>query len=108
MSTYDFRFHPDARRELDGAATWYDQELQGLSEELFDAVDDAISRITENPFACQSYDDPAVDTDVRRFVLTRFPYTIIYTVEPAIITVVAVAHTKKVPGYWKGRVLNGT
>lgn len=39
----------------------------------------------------------------RRFPLRRFPYTIIYQVEPEEVRVIALAHQSRRPGYWRGR-----
>ncbi len=40
----------------------------------------------------------------RRFVLQRFPFSIVYLDEPDVLNVVAVAHNKPKPGYWKQRL----
>jgi len=42
--------------------------------------------------------------EARRRVLRRFPYSIVFLLEPAEIVIVAVAHHKRRPGYWIGRV----
>lgn len=53
MSARGFRFHPSAREELDVAGEWYDEQLAGLSLDLFDAVEEAIELIVERPLAWQ-------------------------------------------------------
>jgi toxin ParE1/3/4 len=40
----------------------------------------------------------------RRFVLHRFPFSITYLDDPDVLSVIAVAHGKRTPGYWKQRV----
>jgi plasmid stabilization system protein ParE len=40
----------------------------------------------------------------RRFVLHRFPFAVIYLDDPDRVTIIAVAHSKRKPGYWKHRV----
>jgi toxin ParE1/3/4 len=40
----------------------------------------------------------------RRFVLRRFPFSIIYLDDPEVRSIVAVAHSKRKPGYWKVRL----
>ena len=59
-----------------------------------DAVEDAVDKILENPEAYQLVGD-----EVRHKLLMRFPYSLLYVVEPDRIRVVAVAHQKRRPGY---------
>jgi len=40
----------------------------------------------------------------QRFVLRRFPFSIIYLDDPDVLSIVAVAHSKRKPGYWKSRL----
>jgi len=47
---------------------------------------------------------PTYDHDTRRFLLRRFPYSVIYRVEPSRIVIVAIAHGRRRPGYWKERL----
>ena len=42
----------------------------------------------------------------RRFVMRRFPFTVIYRDREKLIEVVAVAHGRRKPGYWKKRIKN--
>ena len=46
---------------------------------------------------------PAHHHETRRFLLSRFAYEIVYRVYPEVILIVAVAHCKRRPGYWKTR-----
>jgi plasmid stabilization system protein ParE len=39
-----------------------------------------------------------------RFVVQQFPFSVIYLDDPDLITIVAIAHAKRKPGYWKGRI----
>lgn len=45
-----------------------------------------------------------VGDEVRHKLLIRFPYSILYVIEPDRIRVVAVAHQKRRPGYWSYRL----
>jgi plasmid stabilization system protein ParE len=40
----------------------------------------------------------------RRFVMRRFPFSVVYLDDPEFVTIVAVAHSKRRPGYWKDRL----
>jgi len=103
VTASSFRFHPAASDELESSGDWYDAQLLGLSFELFDEVDDAIHRIVERPEAWQRTDLVAGRT-IRRFVMRRFPFSVVYYVSDAVVCIVAIAHAKRKPGYWRARV----
>lgn len=94
------RFRPAARRELLEAAQWYLADGGPVVAEKFEwAVQRALDLLQFMPqLGRPSY--PAV----RTWALKRFPYTLVYSVEGELITVVAVAHQSREPGYWRGRV----
>lgn len=107
MSALGYRFHPAATEELDAAGEWYDAQLAGLSLEFFDAVDEAIGLIVERPAAWQR-EGVVASRDVHRFVMRRFPFSIVYYVVDDIVRIVAVAHAKLRPGYWRLRMRDAT
>ena len=45
-----------------------------------------------------------IEPDIRRFLLHRFPYSLIYGIEAHTIVVIAVAHDHRVTGYWSDRL----
>ena len=49
----------------------------------------------------------AVDTDLRRYVLRRFPFSLIYSLSSDVLRVEVVAHQSRRPGYWRSRVHRG-
>lgn len=92
--------HPEARAELREARRWY-YERSPLSAFAFaDEVDRAVSRIREAPNQF-----PLADHVTRRLVLRRFPFTVFYRARENEIVIVAVAHQKRRPGYWKQRAI---
>lgn len=50
--------------------------------------------------AVQHYENCVLHAPFRRCLLQKFPYAIIYSIEPDHIHIIAVAHTKRKPGYW--------
>lgn len=107
MSARSYRFHPSAREELDAAGERYDEELPRLSLELLDAVDDAIFQIVERPAAWQRAETLA-GREIRRFVMPRFPFAVFYYVVDDVVRIVAVAHARRKPGYWRSRLRKGS
>ena len=94
------RVLPDAEAELLSAAMWYEDKCPGLGVELVAAVDRAFESILENPEACPSW---RASPQYRIWPLKRFPYLLVFRVDSAMVQVVAVAHAKRQPGYWRDR-----
>jgi toxin ParE1/3/4 len=93
------RFTPEADSELEEACQWYAHQRDDLDLEFMQSVDDALSRVVASP---QQY--PTVYRTLRRCVVRRFPFAILYTVSADEIEVVAVFHSRRNPRRWKSRV----
>lgn len=91
-------FHSDADAEIRDAAQYYEDRSTGLGSELLGEVERALDLIARNPEACQR-----VAKRARRRTLWRFPYNLIYAVYPDRIRIVAFAHQKRRPFYWRKR-----
>jgi plasmid stabilization system protein ParE len=94
-----YRVHPEAWLEIEAADDWYLQRSPEASASFLAAIYDAFGSISEAP---QRW--PRYLYRTRRFVLHRFPFSVIYLDKPSVVNVVAVAHSKRKPGYWKRRV----
>ena len=92
-------YHPEAKAEMQSSGIWYDGKVDGLGLEFLLEVRDAESRILQNPELW-----PIYEAGTRRYVMQRFPFAVIYLVSEKRIQIVAVAHCKRRPGYWKDRV----
>jgi len=98
VSLKAIRFHPEARHELRAAVLFYEGEARGLGRDLLQEVRAALGRLAEWP-ASGTRDG----SDVRRVVLGRFPFTVVYQVQGDALEIVAVMHQRQRPGYWKDR-----
>ena len=92
-------FHPNAEVEVTEAARYYEVRQSGLGKDLLGEVERALYQITKNPEASQR-----IGRKVRRKPLWRFPYNLIYAVYPDRIRIVAFAHQKRRPFYWRKRM----
>jgi plasmid stabilization system protein ParE len=92
-------FRPLAAQELDEAMAWYGKRKAGLDWEFKEAVEQMLARIVATPLRFS-----IVHGEVRRALLRRFPYAILYVPERNAIIVLAVFHTKRDPQQLKGRV----
>ena len=89
------RLHPRAEAEARAAYRWYAERNELVAEAFYLELDAAISRIAEAPHRW-----PRAIGPFRRFVLGRFPFSVIYLECPDCIDVVAVAHHRRRPAYW--------
>jgi toxin ParE1/3/4 len=94
-----YEFHPDAEEEFIEAAAYYEQNVSGLGERFAREVDQTIKQLLKYP----EIGSP-IDPNLRRIVLTRFPYYLIYSFTQDMLRIVAVAHMRRRPGYWRLRV----
>ena len=101
MSAKGIGLHEDALAEAQAAYDWYASQDPTAAEAFIDELDQAMERLIEFPNLGGSY-----SSKTRRYVMKRFPYTLIYRERPRIIEIVAVAHARRKPGYWKKRVTN--
>jgi len=92
-------FLPEAEEEFREAVRYYENEAPGVGLRFVAEVRRGVSFITENPFAAV-----AVGSGIRRKVLNHFPYSLLYAVVSELIVIVAVAHQKRRPRYWRGRI----
>ena len=82
-------------RDLAGGYAWYNGKRDGLGEEFLAAVNSAFDTIERFPdiFA-------RIHGEVRRAVVSRFPYAVFYSVETKRVVVLTVLHTARDPRIW--------
>jgi plasmid stabilization system protein ParE len=83
---------PEALAEVREACRWYDERVPGLGTEFARAVDAAISAAARNP---DGY--PVVEGEMRRVLLRRFPYSIVYGIDAPKLIVIACFHHRRDP-----------
>lgn len=92
--------HPEAEAEFEAAIKFYNGREDGLGDDLYDEVFATIDRIVEFPNSWPRYTHRT-----RRCLCNRFPYTVIYRHTDNEVTIYAVAHQSRKPGYWKKRLV---
>ena len=92
-------FHPLAEQELVDVASYYEEQNQGLGLDYLTEVEGAINLLMRYPAA-----GVVVRRFVRRLILPKFPYSLLYrVVDDDLIRILAIAHHKRKPVYWIGR-----
>ena len=98
------RFEDEADAEYRHAGHWYESRRVGLGVEFFDAVDAALRQIVDFPRAGAPVPRVPRDLPVRRLAVKHFPYHVIYLETSDGLRILAIAHDRRKPGYWKSRL----
>ena len=93
-----YTFHPEAETELTKAVDYYETCSRGLGEDFARQVSSTIKNIITFPTAWQIVDPP-----VRRCLVNRFPFGILYSTEDNAVYILAVMNLHRHPDYWKNR-----
>ncbi len=88
-----------AQSELDDAIDYYDEKRLGLGGELAEEVQQALERIKHYPEAWSP-----LSPRVRRCLVNRFPYSIIYELGGELLTIVAIQNHHQKPERWRSRI----
>jgi toxin ParE1/3/4 len=93
-----FAFHPEAKVEFLAAIDYYESVNDGLGFDFSIEISSTIQNIVDHPTAW-----PVLKDDVRRCLVNRFPYGVLYSVEENRIYILSVMHLHRDPDYWKER-----
>jgi toxin ParE1/3/4 len=97
------RFDPAAVAEARAARDWYNTASPGLGADFVSEMWRTIDQVRQWPALSSRLEVEGVSDEVRRAPLRRFPFGVIYLVRADALWVVAVAHARRRPGYWRGR-----
>jgi plasmid stabilization system protein ParE len=95
----NIRFLTLAQREVDDAVLWYDNQFESGGRGFLDELDRGVRLVKSYPRALTE-----IEPGIRRCLLARFPYALIYGMDQETIVVIAVAHLHQQPQYWAERV----
>ena len=91
---------PEAEADMSEGFQWYEDRRDGLGFEFLGEFKTVLERIIDNPLR-----QPEIYRSARRSLVRRFPYAVIYIFESDKVEVIAVAHVKRNPDFWRRRVL---
>jgi toxin ParE1/3/4 len=92
------RFHREAEQELAAAMEVGEKRARGLGQEFLEEVARVVALLCEFPEIGEPLDEHR-----RRFPLNRFPFGLIYRVEGNTLRILAIAHRRQQPGFWRRR-----
>lgn len=89
---------PQSDLDIQAAAVWYEDQRSGLGVRFLDELDLLFQRIDYNPRQF-----PRMEGEVRRALLSHFPYGVYFVGESDDIAILAVLHLHREPDIWKSR-----
>jgi plasmid stabilization system protein ParE len=95
----NLRVRSEAQEEINQAFEWYFKRSPKAAEAFLNEFEASLRQIVSNPQLYALY-----TRSTRRRILAGFPYSVIFQEKDDFILVVAVAHAKRRPGYWAGRL----
>lgn len=98
MNRYRIDIWDEAETELQEAAEWYEIRKEGLGADLLSEIDKTLDRVQDAPLRY-----PVIEPGVRRAIVSRFPFNLIFRVRDQTIEILAFFHQAKDPEQWKER-----
>lgn len=93
-------FLQEAEEEMINASIFYEDHTSGLGERFINDIERSAQLLNEQPLIGER-----IDKDLRRILLRHFPFSLIYSAEKGLILIIAVAHQRRRPSYWRERLL---
>lgn len=90
--------HPEAIEEAADARRWYEARSSRAALAFISELDRAMEAIATHPERW-----PQIDEEARRYLMRWFPYAVVYRPRSHVVLVVAIAHMRRRPGYWRQR-----
>jgi len=99
MSAKRLEYHQGAIADVKSAVAWYRKRSANAALDFIEELHRAAETIRQAPERW-----PVGKNKTRRFLLWRFPFSIIYSEQKSVITIWAVAHGSRRPEYWTSRL----
>jgi plasmid stabilization system protein ParE len=93
------RIHPAALEEAEAAVEWYARRSHQAAEAFLSELDHGIEQISHHPERYQRH-----EFETRRALLLKFPYLIVFREGTEGIEIIAIAHGRRRPSYWRDRI----
>jgi plasmid stabilization system protein ParE len=98
------RIDREAEEELSAAVVWYEQRREGLGADFTNAVFETLGQIRDFPNLGSPFPGVPRSLGALRRPVRRFPYQVVYLELADELQVVAIAHVRRRPGYWRVRL----
>ena len=91
-------FRPEAEDDLLKIYQWYESQQAGLGEDFIRILLRKLEVVREHP---ESF--AVIYKNIRRIILSKFPYLVFYTIAESQVIVLAILHAFRDPANWPRR-----
>lgn len=98
MAAKPVEFDPAAIEETQSSYRWYANRSERAAAGFLAELDRAVDAISSTPARCAPYMHGC-----QRYLMKRYPYLVVFRELATHIQVIAVAHGRRRPGYWRER-----
>jgi plasmid stabilization system protein ParE len=95
---------PEAEGDAIAAAVWYEDQKPGLADEFLAEIGAAFEMVRQNSQSASLLEYYSGHHEIRRRLLHRFPYAVVYLCRGEETIVVAITHARRQPLHWLGRI----
>jgi len=96
---YKIEISEDAEKDITVSIKFYEDKQKNLGKRFFNMVLKAFELIRKNPYAY-----PKTENNIRKHVMQKFPFVILYIVTKPLIKIIAVFNTYRNPELLKKRL----
>jgi toxin ParE1/3/4 len=96
---YDLEISDEAENDFDNSYNYYYNESSKIANAFFQRINASLEIIRKSPQSFQ-----VIHKDLRKFIVTQFPFVIYYQVFDSTIRILAFFHTSRNPEIWKERI----
>lgn len=93
-----------AEAELLDLSDRYNIERPGLGDQFLSNVERAFARIRATPQFCGRLETFVGPYEIRRVLVHKFPYLIVYHCVGEVVTIIAVSHASRDQRHWMDRL----
>jgi plasmid stabilization system protein ParE len=97
--SYRLYLRPEAESEIGETAIWYTRRGIGLGADFLDEVSKTLSVLRDRPDRF-----PIVEGEIRKTLLRRFPYVVLFSIRGDAVVVISCFHTRRDPTHWRDRL----
>lgn len=101
------RIHPEAEAEIEAAREYIEKQRPGWGARLLQELEEVLRSVELNPSRWTLLETESDGNTFRRVRLRRFRYNLIFEELDASVIILAFAHTRRKPHYWKTRSVDG-
>jgi len=95
----NLKFHPEVFKDIKNAYQWYEEQSEGLGKDFLEELESSYTAIWDFPKAWSPF-----SYGFRRYLLSRFPYSVIYKIDKQSIYILVIMHNSRKPDFWLDRL----